>query len=531
MNKNVEQISDSKTSFKIPAADLSALYYPEGTLFQGMNGEGGMYNAAFIYGKGFADVKFVNASTGATSYEWSANGEPLPDTNIDAQGNASIKYALGWVPILPQVKAIAGAQSATYKYGDNLPADVAGAAFVGCDTIYYMSPLDVLYSNGFYVQTGASPYYFGSGTIAENVISTGVGVTLNKPHAPLTALSMGFHLYSKGNTLIPTGEPLTLTIYPINSNDEVDWEKPITSSKIYAEDLTRAFQFSDGTRVYYAKFGFVEYDEVTGLETEKPITLKNASIAVLSWDTTKAFDFGVLFADSPHYPSIPGSSIIFGSNDRVYAMRDQDGIITADISFVIEGLYNTFDVMETTNRLTAPIGGGLASYEFEGNLYNDVDIYSSFDAESGNIWIEDRPDWVEVSFDQQYYAENRVLLFFVKADALPAGISGRSGSIVLTSLGTTATIYVKQGDAEWPATGISAPQSVESISVVRQGDDFKLSYPAVATSVSVYNVTGQRVGEYKLNVDGKYTLSTANLTNGIYILKFNGTNQAVKIIK
>ncbi|MDR0683419.1 MAG: T9SS type A sorting domain-containing protein, partial [Dysgonamonadaceae bacterium] len=66
---------------------------------------------------------------------------------------------------------------------------------------------------------------------------------------------------------------------------------------------------------------------------------------------------------------------------------------------------------------------------------------------------------------------------------------------------------------------------------VRQGDNFLLSYPTSATSVSVYNVAGQRMGEYKLDAKGKYTLPVTDLAKGIYILKFNGTNSAVKIIR
>jgi hypothetical protein len=39
------------------------------------------------------------------------------------------------------------------------------------------------------------------------------------------------------------------------------------------------------------------------------------------------------------------------------------------------------------------------------------------------------------------------------------------------------------------------------------------------------------MGEYKLDAKGKYTLPVTDLAKGIYILKFNGTNSAVKIIR
>jgi hypothetical protein len=84
-------------------------------------------------------------------------------------------------------------------------------------------------------------------------------------------------------------------------------------------------------------------------------------------------------------------------------------------------------------------------------------------------------------------------------------------------------------DVEGTAISTIMPKSASK--VFRQGDDFVLSYPSAATSVSVYNITGQRVAEYKLNATGTYTLPAANLANGVYVLKFNGANSTVKILK
>ncbi|KAA6301974.1 MAG: hypothetical protein EZS26_001790 [Candidatus Ordinivivax streblomastigis] len=95
-------------------------------------------------------------------------------------------------------------------------------------------------------------------------------------------------------------------------------------------------------------------------------------------------------------------------------------------------------------------------------------------------------------------------------------------------LGNTA-FYVRLHLAN--ATGIPTIAK-DATKAVRQGNDFVLSYPTSTSSVSVYNVAGQRIAEYKLNATGTYTLPAANLANGVYVLKFNDAQStAVKILK
>jgi hypothetical protein len=135
-----------------------------------------------------------------------------------------------------------------------------------------------------------------------------------------------------------------------------------------------------------------------------------------------------------------------------------------------------------------------------------------------------------MDLDDSAYEKYSVLLFFFGADALPAGVTGRAGKIVLGSYGVTATIQVKQGNSDW--VGLAPVQTTAEVTkVARQGDNFVLTYPASATSVSVYNITGQRVADYKLNTNGTTTVPAANWTKGVYILKFNGSNVSVKVIK
>jgi hypothetical protein len=80
-------------------------------------------------------------------------------------------------------------------------------------------------------------------------------------------------------------------------------------------------------------------------------------------------------------------------------------------------------------------------------------------------------------------------------------------------------------------TGIFSVKD-QSIRIARQGDNFLLTYPASAPSVSVYNATGRKIAEYSLSATGSYILPAAGWNTGVYILQFKGENTtSVKILK
>ena len=78
--------------------------------------------------------------------------------------------------------------------------------------------------------------------------------------------------------------------------------------------------------------------------------------------------------------------------------------------------------------------------------------------------------------------------------------------------------------------GTSSVIVQDQVSVRQQGGHIELVYPADASSVAIYAITGQKVAEYALDKTGTSSLSTDRLGKGIYILKFKGINAAVKIL-
>ncbi len=104
---------------------------------------------------------------------------------------------------------------------------------------------------------------------------------------------------------------------------------------------------------------------------------------------------------------------------------------------------------ETTMYGEIPVEGGYAVTlvdEETGDMYNDFDVETSFPAEY--IEILECPEWVEsIECDDSYYEQYGILAIFIGADALPAGVEGRVGNVVLMSNGeVTMNLTVTQGD-------------------------------------------------------------------------------------
>jgi len=165
-------------------------------------------------------------------------------------------------------------------------------------------------------------------------------------------------------------------------------------------------------------------------------------------------------------------------------------------------------------------------------VFKNAILESTFSADAGDVTIDETPDWVTVSsFQDELDADNLFANYIdvvFTADPLPTGVLGRSADIVVRSHGVSTPIHVTQGDA----TGIPSIKA-EPATVSCNGDNFTLKYPASATSVAIYNVTGQRVASYQLPSSGTFSVPAGNYSKGAYLFTFTGANGAstVKVLK
>ena len=148
-----------------------------------------------------------------------------------------------------------------------------------------------------------------------------------------------------------------------------------------------------------------------------------------------------------------------------------------------DGCYDVANVIGSTT-LTAPAAGGACTFEASGNTYYGPQVQTShayINSVSGepNYRLENLPEWltIERCATNNYTSSGSwTQVFVVNAEALPAGLSGRTAQVkVVSDLGACSQVITfLQGDA----TGITT--------IDDKADN--------TGNAAVYNLAGQRVG-------------------------------------
>jgi hypothetical protein len=275
--------------------------------------------------------------------------------------------------------------------------------------------------------------------------------------------------------------------------------------------IMKLFDFSDSGASYSLHFTFVEVDE-EGFESEISPVLNGYAYLILYNFMDENVDCGIymtyngnedgngnldnqthsyfdVWLDGVQQLSSDGSAGWYGEDET-------DAVVN------LFGYFNCFrnyadGATEITVEIPAEGGWAVSAIdEDDGTVYNDIDVVSSFPIDA--ITIEDYPEWLEdeegnlyLSYSDKYFAEDEstgisnVLMFYVGAEALPAGETGRQGDVVLRSNDqVNFIIHVVQG----------SPAGIKSI----QND-------AVGAG-AIYNLQGVKVGK-----------SEAELPAGVYV--------------
>ena len=278
--------------------------------------------------------------------------------------------------------------------------------------------------------------------------------------------------------------------------------------------IKKLYEFSDGdgSAAYSLHFTFVEEDE-EGFETEISPVLNGYAMLLLYNFKDENVDCGIYMTYNGNVDSQGNLDNISHSYFDAYVdgvqQLDEDGNpawgvedeTDAVVNFL--GYFNCFRNLEDgSNEITVeiPVEGGMGVTgidEEDGTVYNDIDVLSSFTLD--DITIEEAPDWmldeegkVMLSYNDKYFAEDEesgisnVYLFYVAAEALPEGETGRKGDVVLRSNDQVDfIIHVVQGT---PTEGIKSIQN------------------DAVDAAAIYNLQGVKVGK-----------SETELPAGIYV--------------
>ncbi len=270
------------------------------------------------------------------------------------------------------------------------------------------------------------------------------------------------------------------------------------------------FTGGDGAAAYSLHFTFVEEDE-EGFSTEISPVLNGYAYLYLYNFKDENVDCGI-------YMTYNGNEDGKGNYDnQTHSYFDVwlDGVLQTDsegnaawylddVTDAVVNFYGYFNCFrdfgegakEVTVNIPAEGGWAVSAIGEDGTNYNDIDVASSLPID--DITIEEYPDWMIdsegslfMSYDDDYYLEDEatgisnVLLFYVGAEALPDGVEGRQGDVVLRSNDqVNFTIHVVQG----------TPSDIHKI----QNDEVK--------SDAVYNLQGMKVAK-----------SVKELPAGVYV--------------
>lgn len=455
----------------------------------------------------------------------------------------SVYYPISWssMPVLTTTDnkfyTIAGLTATDETTGEvSYPSALGTVPYVsgtgGGQTIYFgLSSLP--FEANFRItgqDSGGNTFYWFSPKIGDYGVS-GIATVFPKPAVPYIVESVFMPMTGLSFTNAEAAE-LKVNVYSWDEATKTKVEL-IGEGIATANDVTELSPAtSKNSSISMVDFKFYETNRL-GVKTQVLLTVPSAIYVELTdFVNNPNYTFESLYM---HYPYMDNNEPTSPETEDVgfftYAETGEALGISADffsgMSYITapEFYLNAYtgNVAFEQAQVTVPAEGGVVSVKAE-SPYNFV----SSDGQTQYIGLyEDLPDWLQVG------GENRAadseddpynITINVQAAALPAGETGRTGFVQLTTAGGGLGILtVVQGDGGASVEGVAAAATKAAV----VGGDFAVS-SSKATAVDVYSVSGQKVASATFS--GAATIPASDLAGGVYILRFND-NTVVKVVK
>jgi hypothetical protein len=469
--------------------------------------------------------KWTDVSTLATSYSWAYReivGETTqPHTATTKDLTIAVTTGDYYTPTL----TVTAANGKNSSFTAGAPAGATGPT--GQPVVSYVSAGGgatttsdgSVYDLGLYnVQAGIANrayvdyYAFGTGRNGNNL---GQSDALISVHNPSSTLSFtGVNIFVAPLTAPATTEfTLEVVAVTLGQGGFPEFGEVLGTATLLASE---AIPYVASTETTNGNFGVLPFKDfvvmVDGFEENISLFELDSPFAlVFSGYNKPGVELSVLIEDGSR-PE-PESYTFFKSSSAI-TQYPQGTILSwtaykSPLLFTLVGGAYSY-VESPISEISVPAAGGTYNVTL-------VPLFSSLSLDGTP------PTWINVTktdhFNQTNWGSD------VRLVVSPLASGSRTADLKFKTRGASATIKVTQT----AGTGVSGVK-LETVSVVRRGDNFELTYPFVASLVTVYNVTGQKVGEYKLNGKGTFTLPAAGLANGVYVLKFDDST-TVKILK
>ncbi len=536
------------------AAALDTQYpLPEGAFYEGFARFYGAYAGVFLHYPAFKTLEFWPWATDKdATFEWLYYAQSVEESTTligdEVEEDGTLNFVPGITPegyysYIPMLKATAGEETATFVMGQGSEYSFGLGSYVERSLTEDGTVMDGqmefgtmtlanLHLNRGEPDPNDQGNLYGSfggnnvfGPAYSNDKGACVGVMQLMPAllSPMYVESITALAVAGSGDVVPEGGALTLGLYYLNTDGSF--------GDLIAEATTDEFEVTHPNNIQ-GVFIFKFEEEEDGFITDKPVVIDaGAPVALIITGFDADWDFSFLFGANDGFG---GTAYTLHGEDlaiATFGYSNAPNTPLADLYIQFNAMFNALDFyFEEDNAIDFPIDGGWGIVgEDEGEPYNDLAIASAFniDDDMEDVWIEEAPEWiVDFDYDNSYFEDYNALFMLFAADALPEGVAGRSGEIVIASHGIKLNIPVTQGNI----SGIK-PTFTTDVKVSANDLGFKLSYPATYSQVAVYNTAGQMLGQYTLPATGEFIVP-ANQGNGVYILQLNGSaSTTIKVVK
>ncbi len=514
-----------------PASGKSGAFYEavDGTYYMSLDIAAGLY--------GYVRPIMISQAFAATfrsvvGSSWTQAGDPI-ECIKNEDGTTEVCYSDlsigGWV-----APVVSNGES-SYHYGaDGVPSTGQDFSRAVVYTAYETEPVGMgVYDLNECTAYGGINSDYAYGSMSVNFESDVTMIDFGKPKGgSLVVDHIEFWGRNRNNTE-PIKKDAYLTVQLVTI-DDAGQVKEVYDGQITAEDLVAA-----GNGSYLASCSFSQTDEDNFTMAVAPV-INDAFRIYISGFSNPEIDLGIICAvddnatdDGIGYTSNSYFQADMGNGMHFYSWYNVNAVLN------IVGYYNYLGDFDGNKMITGTIAaeGGVSVVnidEEEGTVYNFYEINSTFNID--DIEIEEIPEWVEIAaIDTSYYAYSdpqhvhNLVAIALGADALPAGVDGRTGDVILTTSDGAAsmTLRVIQGTDEYINSIDNVKVSGAAYRATVAGDDIVVFCPADVKTVNLYNAAGALVSTVAVE-NGKAVIK--NAPAGLNLVNFNG-KQSVKVVK
>ena len=264
-----------------------------------------------------------------------------------------------------------------------------------------------------------------TGKTADTIISTVRNVS------PLKISSVSIPVYNtNGTAIMPEGAEVKIEIIAAD----------LTTGKIYTDSVLATAVATPADFVdVQAGLGtivgrFYEEDPFGGM-MEVAVVVEGDFVTRVTGYNESGCDFGI-YAD--YYT--PGSTTVYQVNGKYTPIFNA----SSNLAIGYDAYWPMLECGMGSEILVAPVAGGVAmdgEYQYFA-LYTNVS-----DVEGAWIISDETSEWLELAVDASTLESEGYIVAQITAEALPAGMTGRKGAVVIDADGYKLSIPVLQGEA------------------------------------------------------------------------------------